>query len=100
MATHAQRFHYDSKLPDGTTTGTCSDNQAPCSADTTAGRWQCTNPEKSTCKAEGHINFVLNGLGPQPGAPYADPCINFDRNGGVPNNILFRSYLAADLQLD
>jgi len=100
MATHAQRFHYDSKLPDGTTTGTCSDNQAPCSANTTAGRWQCANPETASCSAAGHINFVLNGLGPEPGAPYADPCINFDRNGGVPNNILFRSYLAADLQLD
>ena len=100
MAAHSVRFHYDSQLPDGTTHGTCSDNQAPCSGNTTAGRWQCANPEKALCSPAGHINFVLNGLAPKPGAPYADPCINFTRNGGQPNNMLFRSYLAVDMQTD
>jgi len=96
MAVHAQRFH-DTQLPDGRKTGICSDNKAPCSTTDLA---QCDNPAKATCLAAGRINFVLNGLGPEPGAPYADPCIRFDRNGGRPNNMLTRSYLAADMQLD
>ncbi|HEV3075117.1 MAG TPA: hypothetical protein VHB47_11915, partial [Thermoanaerobaculia bacterium] len=99
MKTHAQRFH-DTQLPDGRKTGTCSDNRAPC---TPSDRSECGNPDKATCNAtgpRGKINFVLNGLGPKPGAPYADPCIRFDRNGGQPGNMLTRSYLAADLQLD
>ncbi|HLX07507.1 MAG TPA: hypothetical protein VKY89_06555 [Thermoanaerobaculia bacterium] len=95
MKVHAQRFH-DTQLPDGRKTGICSDNRAPCSTTDLA---QCGNPAKATC-TPGRINFILNGLGPQPGAPYADPCIRFDRNGGQPGNMLTRSYLAADLQLD
>jgi hypothetical protein len=95
MKVHAQRFH-DTQLPDGRKTGICSDNRAPCSSTDLA---QCGNPAKATC-TPGRINFILNGLGPKPGAPYADPCIRFDRNGGQPANMLTRSYLAADLQLD
>jgi len=95
MKVHAQRFH-DTQLPDGRKTGVCSDNRAPCTATDKA---ECGNPAKATC-TPGRINFILNGLGPQPGAPYADPCIKFDRNGGPPDNMLTRSYLAADLQLD
>lgn len=96
MAVHAQRFH-DTQLPDGRKTGICSDNKAPC---TTTDLAQCDDPAKATCLAAGRINFVLNGLPPEPGAPYADPCIRFDRRGGRPNNMLTRSYLAADIQLD
>jgi hypothetical protein len=96
MAVHAQRFH-DTQLPDGRKTGICSDNKAPC---TTTDLAQCDDPAAAKCLAAGRINFVLNGLGPQPGAPYADPCIRFDRRGGRPNNMLTRSYLATDMQLD
>jgi hypothetical protein len=96
MQTHAHRFHV-TQLPDGRKTGTCSDNQAPC---TPRDRAQCGDPDRAICQAKWPINFVLNGLGPKPGAPYADPCIRFDRNGGQPRNMLTRSYLAADLQLD
>jgi hypothetical protein len=95
MKVHAQRFH-DTQLPDGRKTGICSDNRAPCTATDLA---LCGNPAKATC-TPGRINFILNGLGPKPGAPYADPCIRFDRNGGQPGNMLPLSYLAADLQLD
>ena len=95
MKVHAQRFH-DTQLPDGRKTGICSDNRAPC---TSTDRALCGNPANATC-TPGRINFILNGLGPKPGAPYADPCIRFDRNGGQPKNMLPLSYLAADLQLD
>jgi len=95
MKVHARRFH-DTQLPDGRKTGICSDNRAPCTATDLA---LCGNPAKATC-TPGRINFILNGLGPKPGAPYADPCIRFDRNGGQPKNMLPLSYLAADLQLD
>jgi manganese oxidase len=41
-------------------------------------------------------NFVTNGLPPQPGAPYADPCVTDDgKPTGKP-----RLYKAADFQLD
>jgi hypothetical protein len=41
-------------------------------------------------------NFILNGLPPQPGAPYADPCIDDNGNAtGTP-----RKYKAAGFQLD
>ena len=41
-------------------------------------------------------NFVTNGLPPQPGAPFADPCITDDGHAtGTP-----RTYKAADIQLD
>jgi hypothetical protein len=95
MAAHATRFH-DTKLPDGRTNGVCSDNKAPCTATDLS---ECLNPLKATCTQE-RINFVLNGLPPVQGAPYADPCINFDRRGGTPPDILTRAYLAADIQLD
>lgn len=96
MKTHARRFHV-TQLPDGRKNGTCNDNKAPC---TPGDKSLCSNPEKAICEANGKINFILNGLPPEPGAPYADPCIRFDRNGGQPRNMLTRSYLAADLQLD
>ncbi|HKH44566.1 MAG TPA: hypothetical protein VKM72_07875 [Thermoanaerobaculia bacterium] len=95
MATHSIRFH-DTQLPDGRKTGVCSDNKAPCTAKDLS---QCRNPLAATC-TDGRINFVLNGLPPQQGAPYADPCINFDREGGQPRDLLTRAYVAADLQLD
>ena len=41
-------------------------------------------------------NFVTNGLPPQPGAPYADPCIN-DAGTAVGSP---RTYKAAAIQLD
>jgi manganese oxidase len=44
--------------------------------------------------------FILNGLPPVPGAPFADPCINYSLYGGVPIGLQTRSYKAADLQLD
>jgi hypothetical protein len=95
MRVHAQRFHF-TQLPDGRKIGTCSDNLAPCTPGDLA---QCRDPDRAICTPK-PINFVLNGLGPKPGAPYADPCIRFDRRGGQPRNMLTRSYLAADLQLD
>jgi hypothetical protein len=96
MATHARRLH-DTQLPDGRMKGVCSDNRAPC---TPADRTQCANPVKATCDLSKHINFVLNGQPPQAGAPYADPCIRFDRLGRRPKDLLTRNYLAVDLQLD
>ena len=48
----------------------------------------------------GGIAALGFGLPPQPGAPYADPCINFDRAGGEPPDMLTRDYVAADIQLD
>ena len=44
--------------------------------------------------------FILNGLPAVAGAPYADPCINFSRNGGKPAGLVTRRYKAADIQLD
>jgi hypothetical protein len=44
--------------------------------------------------------FILNGLPPVAGAPYADPCINYSRNGGKPAGLVTRRYKAADIQLD
>jgi len=44
--------------------------------------------------------FILNGLPPVPGAPYADPCIDFRREGGRPKGMTMRRYKAADFQLD
>jgi len=131
MGTHSQRFH-DSQLPDGTKTGVCSDNGAPCSGpgllqkqqcadppratcgatgicsdnrafcsgNTLAGKQLCDNPVQATCDPYNRINFVLNGLPPEHGAPYADPCIQFQREGGAPQNMLSRRFLAADIQLD
>ena len=85
-------------LPDGRCAGVCSDNGAPCST-VPGGRWQCGNPATATC-VDRPITFVLNGLGPKPGAPFADPCIRFDRNGGPAPSALTRRYQAADIQLD
>lgn len=100
IANHAERFHYDSQLPDGRKSGTCSDNKAPCFDNTLRGKQQCNNPLTATCDPAGRINFVLNGLPPEPGAPFADPCIQFNRNGGAAPGGLERQYLAADVQLD
>ncbi len=99
MATHAQRFH-DTQLPDGRQTGICNDNFAPCTPGTPGDRSQCQNPFAAKCDPDGSINFVLNGLPPTPGAPYADPCIRFERQGGPAGDLLTRSYLAADIQFD
>ena len=44
--------------------------------------------------------FILNGLPAVPGAPYADPCINYSRQGGKPPGLVTRRYKAADIQLD
>ncbi len=44
--------------------------------------------------------FILNGLPPAAGAPYADPCINYGRAGGKPPGLVTRHYKAADIQLD
>jgi hypothetical protein len=44
--------------------------------------------------------FILNGLPAVPGAPYADPCINYSRAGGKPAGLVTRRYKAADIQLD
>ncbi len=114
MAAHSERLHFDSQLPDGTQCGICSDNAAPCWAGA-GGTQQCRNPFTATCNdlgaatcgKEGHVNFVLNGLDPVPGAPYADPCIQYDRLGGPAEKGVEgqvrgtnRQYLAADIQLD
>ncbi|HEX2163968.1 MAG TPA: hypothetical protein VHM02_08465 [Thermoanaerobaculia bacterium] len=126
MATHAERFH-PTRLPDGTETGICLDDiqlgpgdvrssRAPCGevacsapgarlcdpgvpgvcCDTS----QCTNPDRAVCDLDGEINFVLNGLEPQHGAPFADPCIQFNRAGGAAPGGIQRDYLAVDIQLD
>ena len=44
--------------------------------------------------------FTLNGLPPEPGAPYADPCINYSPQGGKPQGLITRRYKAANIQLD
>ncbi len=44
--------------------------------------------------------FILNGLPPKQGAPYADPCIRYCPDGGVPPDLKTRRYKAADIQLD
>ncbi|HEV2853871.1 MAG TPA: hypothetical protein VHC97_13800 [Thermoanaerobaculia bacterium] len=99
MAANAERYHF-TQLPDGRKTGVCSDNRAPCSGDTLKDKQQCADPPRAVCVADMQINFVLNGLPPKAGAPYADPCILFRREGGVPRNLLHRQYLAVDIQLD
>ncbi len=45
-------------------------------------------------------SFILNGLPPVQGAPYADPCINYSTQGGKPPNLKTRRYRAADIQID
>jgi hypothetical protein len=97
MKTHSQRL-FDTRLPDGRSTGVCSDNGSPCANDP-GGKWQCANPATATC-TNGPITYVLNGLSPKPGAPFADPCVRFDRNGGPAPSMLTRRYQAADIQLD
>ena len=44
--------------------------------------------------------FILNGLAPVAGAPYADPCIQFGPDGGAPPGAQHQRYLGVDLQLD
>jgi hypothetical protein len=44
-------------------------------------------------------NFIYNGLPPVQGAPYADPCIRYQLNGGSVSGTT-RRYYAADIQLD
>lgn len=101
MNTHSKRL-YPSCRPDGNCGGVCSDNGAPCTVTTPKeeGNWQCANPKAATCDTSKPVTYVLNGLKPQPGAPYADPCIAFDREGGAAPNALTRRYRAADIQLD
>ncbi len=98
MKTHSQRL-YPSCRPDGNCSGVCSDNGAPCTS-VPGGRWQCDNPAAATCDTGKPVTYVLNGLSPKPGAPYADPCIAFDRKGGAAPNALTRHYRGADIQLD
>ena len=112
MSTHAQRLH-DTQLPSGCTglemagpcadVGICDDNRAVCaqgaSVGDPAGKEECANPFTADC-VDGAVNFVLNGLYPRQGAPYADPCISFDRLGGRNMGGLTRQYLATDIQLD
>ena len=45
-------------------------------------------------------DFILNGLPPVPGAPFADPCIAFRRAGGRPQGMTVRRYKAAAFQTD
>lgn len=44
-------------------------------------------------------DFILNGLPPQRGAPYADPCVS-DFGKPVPSAITPRRYRAVDMQMD
>ncbi len=44
--------------------------------------------------------FLLNGLPAVPGAPYADPCIRFSRNGGRPEGMTLRRYKGVAFQTD
>lgn len=98
MQIHGQRLH-ETCLPSGTCKGVCSDNGAPCGPEV-GGTAECRDPGSATCVDE-PVTFVLNGLGPAPGAPYADPCITFDREGGpAAESLPPRRYLAADVQFD
>jgi manganese oxidase len=45
-----------------------------------------------------NAGFKTNGRAPQPGAPYADPCV--DDLGNVPAGVNQRTYKAAAIQLD
>jgi manganese oxidase len=45
-------------------------------------------------------SFVLNGLAPVPGAPYADPCIDYSLEGGPVEPFHVRRYKAAVIQSD
>lgn len=44
-----------------------------------------------------NVKFVANGLPPQPGAPYADPCVRID---GTPDAGSSRLFKAADIEID
>ncbi len=64
-------------------------------------------PENQTQTVNGYdpttsrpAQFILNGLEPVAGAPFADPCIQYDLDGGPPAWHAIRSYKAADIQLD
>ena len=76
MGAHSNRF-VPSSNPDG--------------GQTTVNAW---NPSQTRPS-----NFVYNGLPPVQGAPYADPCIQYDLDGGAVSGTN-RRYYAADIQLD
>jgi hypothetical protein len=56
----------------------------------------CPSPSPNVRSSQ----FILNGLPPVAGAPFADPCIQYDLDGGRPAWHAIRSYQAADIQLD
>ncbi|RMH15853.1 MAG: hypothetical protein D6696_19650 [Acidobacteria bacterium] len=102
MGANARRFHATCEPK----TGTC----APCLA---AGNCDqvgvCVPPSSGGVPEPGWLPgpacrpfFILNGLPPVPGAPYADPCIQFSEAGGPPRGVLpkLQRYLAADVQFD
>jgi hypothetical protein len=64
-------------------------------------------PENQTKTVNGYdpttlrpAQFILNGLKRVAGAPFADPCIEYDLDGGRPKWHAIRRYKAADIQLD
>ncbi|HEX2645298.1 MAG TPA: hypothetical protein VHU81_20035, partial [Thermoanaerobaculia bacterium] len=82
MATHAVADH-PSCLPDGT----------------------CDDSVRNAPKRKPGIDFILNGLPPQPGAPYADPCGKSDgaRTEIGPDGkerVLTRHFRGANIQVD
>lgn len=88
MGTHARRFH-----------PTCEGaNCAPCLAGGDCD--QACRDTGSGPSPECSPAFILNGLPPTQGAPYADPCINYSLSGGHPDDLRTDRYLAADIQLD
>ena len=78
MAAHAQRL-IPSITPEGSAT--------------TVNGYDPSGPQRPA-------QFIFNGLGPRPGAPYADPCVSYSLQGGVPPGLKTRRYLAADIQID
>ena len=71
--------------------------EAGSPAEVTAMAFHATRAHPSfTQKGMGQFSFVTNGLPQQPGAPYADPCID-DRGASVGAPILYK---AAGFQMD
>jgi hypothetical protein len=93
MAFHATHWH-DTYLPDGTQVNPANPSARRIGEDGDIGP---VGPEPSI-PLEG---FETNGLVPQPGAPFADPCrTDVDSNGFVGPVSETRRYKGANIQMD